>query len=159
MIVATPTFNAVICTFSPLPVTVATAGFEDIQITLLLEALDGETVAMRLSLFPSVIASEALFSITPVTFTVLGCALTVTLQVAVDVLPSLVAVAVIVAVPALDPVTCTLSPLPVTVAILEFDDAHATLAPDGETVAVRLLLPPAVTEMAVGFSEIVGGTI
>jgi hypothetical protein len=67
--VVEPAFTAV--TF-PLPSTVATPVSEDFQLTALLVALSGDTVAVKVSEPPSTRFNEDLFKDTPVTDTVVG---------------------------------------------------------------------------------------
>lgn len=137
VMVAVPALTAV--TF-PEVLTVATDVFEDFQLTFLFVAVNGETVAVRVSDAPSVRVNVDLFRLTPVTETV--AALTVTVQLAVFV-PSSV-VTVIVAVPALTAVTL---PVLLTVATDVFDDLQLTflfVAVDGATVAVSVSDVPSV---------------
>ena len=124
--VATPAFTAVTL---PSPSTVATSVLSELHATFRLSALSGFTVAVSVSVSPSVNVSSALSRVTSVTFTAL--AFTVTAQ--VPDLPS--AVAVTVAVPGLRPWTV---PALSTVATLRSDDDHATALSDaasGETLA------------------------
>jgi hypothetical protein len=78
------------------PDTVATAGALVLHDTFLFVALEGATVAVKVSVLPTVIVVDDLFKVTPVTETV--PTVTVTEQVAV-LLPSCV-VTVIIALPA-----------------------------------------------------------
>ena len=93
VMVAVPAARAVT---TPELLTVATVVLLELQVTFLFVAVLGLTVAVKLSVPPTVNAALFLFSVTPVTGTV--AAVTVTTQVAV-LLPSTV-VTVMVAVPA-----------------------------------------------------------
>ena len=128
VIVAVPAFFAVT---TPSEDTVATVMLFDDQVTDLLEAFDGFTVAVSAWVSPSVRVRDVLSSVTPVTG--MTGALTVTVQVAV--LPPSV-VTVIVAVPAFFAVT-TPEEDTVATAVL-FDDQVTDLSEafDGLTVAV-----------------------
>ena len=143
--------------------TVATLSSDDFQLTALLVALSGATVAVSVSDSPSTRLRVFLFRVTPVTATVL--AVTVTEQVAV-LLPSAV-VTVMVVFPALTAVTLPSA----TVATLSSDDFQLTallVALSGATVAVRvsdapsrrlsvvLLSETPVTAILVGFGCSVG---
>ena len=142
-IVAVPTPFAVTV---PLD-TVATEVLELLHVTVLSVAFVGATVAVRVSEVPFTRLKVVLFKVTPVTATLL----TVTVQVAVTPLPSW-AVAVIVAVPALTPVT---TPLELTVAtdVLELDQVTAlSAALLGVTVAVKVVVAPTLMLAVVLFS-------
>ena len=135
VIVAVPAFTAVTL---PLESTVATDVFDELQLTVLSVALDGLTVAVSVTLSPSVRLRLLLSSVTPSTATVFAA--TVTEQVA-DFPPAL---AVIVAVPAFTAVTF---PLESTVATDVFDELQLTVlsvALSGFTVAFRLADSPSV---------------
>ena len=126
VITASPAFTAVTL---PAPSTVATSVLSELHFTFLLSALSGLTVAVSVSVSPSVNVSSALSRVTSVT--PIALAFTVTAQ--VPDLPS--AVAVTVAVPGLRPWTV---PALSTVATLRSDDDHATALSDaasGETLA------------------------
>ena len=143
VIVAVPTPFAVTV---PLD-TVATEVLELLHVTVLSVAFVGATVAVRVSEVPFTRLKVVLFKVTPVTATLL----TVTVQVAVTPLPSW-AVAVIVAVPALTPVT---TPLELTVAtdVLELDQVTAlSAALLGVTVAVKVVVAPTLMLAVVLFS-------
>ena len=123
---ASPAFTAVTL---PAPSTVATSVLSELHVTFLLSALSGLTVAVSVSVSPSVRVSSVLSRVTSVT--PIALAFTVTAQ--VPDLPS--AVAVTVAVPGLRPWTV---PALSTVATLRSDDDHATALSDaasGETLA------------------------
>lgn len=147
-----PTFFAVT---SPLEVTEATDVLPTVQITSLLVAFDGETVATKDAVLPTWRVNEEVFRDTPVTETVE--AFTVTEQVAV--LPPSVVLAVIVAVPAFFAVT---SPSEDTVATEVLLDVHVTSlldALEGLTVAVNHVVSPTVMERLEGESvTLVTGT-
>jgi hypothetical protein len=114
--------------------TVATAVLLDDQITDLSVALEGVTVAVSVSVFPSVKVNDVLFRLTPVTETTL--ALTVTEQVAF--LPPSLVVTVIVAVPAALAVTKPEEDTVATVVLLEDQVTDLFVAFDGETVATKV---------------------
>ena len=132
-----PTFTA--DTF-PFESTVATLELELDQVTFLLVAFEGVTVAVNLSVPPINRDSDVLFNDTPVTDIVLAC--TVTVQVAF-LLPSFV-VTVIEAVPAAFAVT---TPEDETVATVVLSDDQVTdlsVAFEGVTVAVNGYVSPSV---------------
>ena len=138
---ASPAFTAVTL---PSPPTVATSVLSELHVTFLLSALSGFTVAVSVSVSPSVRVSSVLSRVTSVTPTAL--AFTVTAQ--VPDLPS--AVAVTVAVPGLRPWTV---PALSTVATLRSDDDHATALSDaasGETLADSAADPPSIISIRDG---------
>ncbi len=147
-----PTFFAVT---SPLEVTEATDVLPTVQMTPLLVASEGETVATNVAVLPTCKVNEEEFRDTPVTETVE--AFTVTEQVAV--LPPSAVLAVIVAVPAFFAVT---SPSEDTVATEVLLDVHVTSlldALEGLTVAVNHVVSPTVMERLEGESvTLVTGT-
>jgi len=137
VMVAVPSATAVTVADRPLPDTDATELLLLDHVTFLLVALLGATVAVRLSVAPTVRLEEFLLRVTPVTDT--GIDVTVTAQVAV-LLPSWV-VTVMLAVPAATPTT--VPPLTCATAVLLLD--HVTfllVALLGAMVAVRLSVPP-----------------
>ena len=114
--------------------TVATDVLLEDQVTDLSVAFDGNTVAVKDSVSPTVRESDVLFKLTPVTGTV--AAFTVTVHVAV-LAPSVV-VTVIVADPA---AFAVMTPVEDTVATELLLDVHVTdlfVALVGETVAVKV---------------------
>ena len=120
--------------------TVATDVFEDDHVTALLVAFEGFTVAVSVVEPPTPTLAADLLSVTPVTAT--EPAVTVTVQDPYFPLPS-VAVALMVAVPALTPVT-TPDELTTATDVSEDDQATAGLeASEGLTVAVSVELFPA----------------
>jgi len=132
VIVAVPAATAVT---TPLVDTVAIPGLPLLHVTLLFAALEGATVAVRVSVLPTVRMADDLFRVTPLT----GTGLTVTVQVAV-LLPSAV-VTVTVAVPAVTAVTTP----PDTVATAGAPLLHVTfwlVALEGAIAAVKVSVPP-----------------
>ena len=122
----------------------ATSVLSELHATFRLSALSGFTVAVSVSVSPSVRVSSVLSRVTSVTFTAL--AFTVTAQ--VPDLPS--AVAVTVAVPGLRPWTV---PVLSTMATLRSDDDHATALSDaasGETLADSTADPPSMISIRDG---------
>ena len=118
----------------PVEETVATLGLLDVQVTDLLVAFDGLTVAVKVDVSPTVRVKDDLLSETPVTLIVV--VFTVIWQAEV-LLPSMV-VTVMVAVPA---AFAVIKPLDDTVATLVlFEDQVTALfvALEGETVAVSV---------------------
>jgi len=143
VIVAVPAATPVT---KPLLFTVATPVLLDDQVTALLVALDGETVAVSCCVDPEAIDAEVGLTVTPVTAT----ALTVIADVAV-LLPSLV-VTVIVALPAATAVT---RPVELTVAteVLLDDQVTAVLvALLGAMVAVSCCVAPVANVADVGLT-------
>ena len=141
MTTASPALTAVTL---PAPSTVATSVLSELHATFRLSALSGFTVAVSVSVSPSVNVSSALSRVTSVTFTAL--AFTVTAQ--VPDLPS--AVAVTVAVPGLMPWTV---PVLSTVATLRSDDDQLTTLSDaasGETLADSAADPPSMISIRDG---------
>jgi len=131
----------------PLASTVETEVLEDVQVTALLVAFVGLTVAVKVSVPPTVREVAFLFRVTPVTATV-GI-VTVTLQMAVF-NPSVV-VTVIVAVPA---ETAVIRPDELTVATAVLEDVQVTallVAFVGVTVAVKVSVAPTVSDVSVLF--------
>jgi hypothetical protein len=98
VMVAVPALTAVIVP----PDTVATVGALVLHVTFLFVALEGATVAVNVSILPTVIVVDDLFKDTPVTSTG-GGAVTVTVQAAV--LLPLAVVTVITALPTDTPIT------------------------------------------------------
>jgi hypothetical protein len=138
---ASPAFTAVTL---PAPSTVATSVLSELHVTFRLSALSGLTVAVSVSVSPSVRVSSVLSRVTSVTFTAL--AFTVTAQ--VPDLPS--AVAVTVAVPGLRPWTV---PVLSTVTTLRSDDDQLTTLSDaasGETLADSAADPPSMISIRDG---------
>ena len=133
--VASPTFTAVTL---PLASTVAISGLSDFHVTFWLVASSGRTVAVRVSLPPTRRLVSLLLSFTPVTL--ISLSLTVTLQVAV--LPPSSVVTVIVASPAFTPVTLPLASTEAIAALLDFHVTFLFAASLGDTVAVRVSVPP-----------------
>ena len=131
VIVAVPAFFAVT---TPEVETVATVVLLEDQVTFLFVALDGDTVAVSVCVWPSTKVRLVWFKLTPVTGTV--AALTVTEQVAF-LLPSSV-VTVIVAVPAFFAVTTPEVETVATVVLLEDQVTFLFVALEGDTVAVRV---------------------
>ena len=140
MIVALPAFNAVTLPFD----TEATDELLDDQVTFLLVALSGFTVAVRVSSSPSVRVADDLSRVTPVTGYTL--ALTVTSQVAV--LPPSSVFTVIVALPAFNAVT-----LPSTTdtidKLLLLQITVLFSASLGEIVATKVAVSPSVNSIDV----------
>jgi hypothetical protein len=114
--------------------TVATEVLLDDHVTDLLVALEGVTVAISVSVFPSVKVNDVLFRLTPVTE--ITFSLTVTEQVAF--LPPSFVVTVIVAVPAALAVTKPEEDTVTTVVLLEDQVTDLFVAFDGETVATKV---------------------
>lgn len=130
----------------PLLLTVATDVLLLDQVTLLLLALPGDTVAVSCSVFPFAMVVEDLFRLTPVTETV-----TDTVQVAVN--PPSAVVTVMVALPAPTAVT---RPLLLTVATAVLLLLHVTdllVASEGATVAVSCSVLPLVRDVEDLLSE------
>ena len=125
MIVAVPAAFAVT---TPEEETVATDVLLEDQVTDLSVAFEGVTVAVRVCVSPTVIESDVLLRLTPVTATVWAC--TVTAQVAF--FPPSFVVTVIVAVPA----------------------AFAVRTPEEDTVATDVLLEDQVTDLSVAFEGV-----
>ena len=128
----------------PEEVTVATDESEEYQVTDLLLAVEGDTVAVSVSLLPTSRDRRVLFRLTPLTAVV-----TVTLQVA-DLLPSS-DLTVMAEVPF--PTAVTL-PEDVTDATEELEDDQITdlsLAVEGDTVAVSVSLWPTSRDKVVLF--------
>ena len=122
--------------------TVATDVLLEDHVTFLFVAFDGDIVAAKVSVLPTVMDKELLFRVTPVTATV--AAVTVTLQVAV--LDPSTVFTVIVAVPVAFAVT---TPEEETVATDVLLDDHVTflfVAFDGETVAINVSESPTVSD-------------
>ena len=137
---AVPTLRAV-----TLPLlTVAIDSSELFQLTFLFVALEGETVAVNVSLSPSVRVMLVLSRLT--LSTLYTFAFTVTWQVAV--LPPSSVVTVIVAVPALRAVTCPLLTVATDSSEL-FQLTFLFVALAGYTVAVNVWLSPSVRVMLV----------
>jgi hypothetical protein len=126
------------------PDTLATALLLLLHDTFLLVALEGETVALRVSLAPTVIDRLDRLRLTPVTATVLLPPVTVTEQVAV-LLPSVV-VTVTVAVPADIPITSPVDDTEATTELLLLHNTTLFAASAGATVAVKVSMPPTVRE-------------
>ena len=137
VIVAVPAFFAVT---TPSEDTVATVVLFDDQVTDLLEAFDGFTVAVSAWVSPSVKVSKVLSSITLVTRTI--GAFTVPVQVAV--LPPSVVVTVITAVPAFRAVTTPVEETDATFKLFEDQVRDGSVASDGLTVAVSVSVSPSV---------------
>ena len=138
----------------PLLSTVATPVLEDFQVTFLLAALEGDTVAVSWVAPLTFTVAEVLFSDTPVTATV--AAVTVTEQVADT---PLAAVAVILAVPAFKPVT---TPEAFTVAMSDAEVVQVnvvTVASEGSklTLLPRSSVFPVATESAEGRTTLLTG--
>jgi len=136
VIVAVPAATAVT---TPLVDTAAVAVLLLLHVTFLFAALEGATVAVRVSVLPTVRMADDLLRVTPLT----GTGLTVTVQAAV-LLPSAV-VTVIVAVPAATAVT---TPPAVTVATVGAPLLHVTfwlVALEGVIVALRVSVLPTIT--------------
>ena len=132
VIVAVPAATAVT---TPLVDTVAIPGLPLLHVTFLFVALEGATVAVRVSVLPMLRLVFVLFKVTPVTATLL----TVTVQVAV-LLPSSV-VTVIVAVPAATAVTTPPDTVATDVLLLiQLTVLFAAL--EGATAAVRVSVLP-----------------
>ena len=132
VMVAVPAATAVTTPFS----TVATVASEVVQVTVLSVASAGVTVAVRVTVSPSVRAAVVWLRAIPDTATTFLA--TVTTQVAV-LSPAL---AVMVAVPTATAVTL---PEASTVATAVFEELHVTVlsaASSGVTVAVRVTVPP-----------------
>ncbi len=135
VMVAEPTDLAVT---TPEVETVATEVLLEDQVTALLVALEGETVAVRVAVLPSSRLNEVLSNDTPVTATV--AALTVTVQVAFFA-PSSVA-QVMVAEPAALAVTTPEVETVATDVLLEDQVTPLLVALEGKTVAVRVAVLP-----------------
>jgi hypothetical protein len=130
----------------PSDVTVATDLLLVVHFTFLLFALEGPTVAVSVAVFLASIVSVVLFSFTLVT----GC-LTVTVQAAFFPLPS-AAVAVIVAVPFLTPLTAPVEETVATELLLVVHFTFLLSALEGPTVAVSVAVAPLLTVRDVLFS-------
>jgi hypothetical protein len=126
------------------PDTLATVLLLLLHDTFLFVALEGETVALRVSLAPTVNERLVLLRLTPVTATVLLPPVTVTEQVAV-ILPSVV-VTVTVALPADIPITSPVDETEATEELLLLHKRTLLLASDGETVAVKVSKVPTARE-------------
>jgi len=155
VLTVTTVVPTILAVTSPLEVTEATDVLPTVQMTPLLVASEGETVATKDAVLPTWRVNEEVFRDTPVTETVE--AFTVTEQVAV--LPPSAVLAVIVAVPAFLAVT---SPSEDTVATEVLFDDHVTSlldALEGLTVAVNHVVSPSVMERLEGESvTLVTGT-
>jgi hypothetical protein len=114
--------------------------------TFLLVALEGETLALRVSLPPTVNDRLDLLRLTPVMETALPPPVTVTALVAV-LLPSVV-VTVMVAIPADIPITSPVEDTEATAELLLLHKRTLLLASDGETVAVKVSMPPTARDSA-----------
>jgi hypothetical protein len=136
VMVALPTDTPVTAPFD----IVATALLLLFHVTFLLVALEGATVAIKVSEAPSIMVVDVLFKDTPVTAT--GAALTVTAQVAV-LFPSSV-VTVIVALPADTPETMPLNDTEATVLLLLLHITFLLVALEGSIVATKVSDPPTV---------------
>ena len=139
VIVALPAAFAVT---TPEVETVATDVLLEDQVTVLFVAFEGDTVAVRVCVSPTLIDSDVLFKLTLVTETV--AAVTVTLHVAV-LLPSLV-LTVIVALPAAFAVTTPEVETVATDVLLEDQVTVLFVAFEGDTVAVRVCVSPTVID-------------
>jgi hypothetical protein len=115
--------------------------------TFLLVALEGETVALRVSLAPTVNERLVLLRLTPVTPTILLPPVTETEQLAV-LLPSVV-VTVMVALPADIPITSPVDDTEATAELLLLHNTTLFAASDGEMVAVKVSIPPMARESVV----------
>jgi hypothetical protein len=136
-------FPADMAVTKPLWFTVATVVLPLLHVTFLFVALEGVMVAVNVSELPTVSEVDVLFRDTPVTATVLLPLVTLTEQVAV-LLPSKV-VTVIVAFPAETALTVPPDTL-ATALLLLLHDTFLFVALEGETVALRVSLPPTVSE-------------
>jgi hypothetical protein len=149
---AVPEDTAVTVPFNPLADTVAIEGALLLHDTLLLVALDGVMVAVKVSELPIVIVVDDLFKVTPVTATLPPPPpVTVTVQVAV-LWPSTV-VTVITALPA---DTALTKPLWDTVATAALPLLHITflfVALDGAMMAVKVSELPTVIVVEVLFRD------
>ena len=153
VIVADPAAFAVT---TPEEETVATDVLLEDQVTDLSVAFDGDTVAVNAWVSPTVIVSDVLFKLIPVTGTV--AAFTVTEHVAV-LKPSFV-VTVIVVVPTALAVTTPEDDTVATDALLEDQVTDLSVAFDGVTVAVNAWVSPTVIVSDVLFKLIpVTGTV
>jgi hypothetical protein len=142
VIVALP---GVLAVTTPEDETVATAVLLEDQVTDLSVALKGVTVAVSVSVFPSVKVKDVLFRLTPVTETAFS--LTVTEQVAF--LPPSLVVTVIVAVPAALAVTKPAEDTVATVVLLEDQVTDLSVALEGVTVADSVWVSPTVMDRLV----------
>jgi hypothetical protein len=122
------------------PDTVAIAVLLLLHVTFLFVALAGATVAVSVSVLPTVMLVVVLFKVMPVTGTL--AAVTVTVQVAV-LLPSAV-VTVMVALPADTAVTTPLNDTIATALLLLLHDTFLLVAFAGLTVAINVSVPPTV---------------
>jgi hypothetical protein len=113
--------------------------------TFLLVALEGKTLALSVSLPPTVNDILDLLRLTPVTEMAL-LPVTVTEQVAV-LLPSVV-ITVTVALPADIPITSPVDDTEATAELLLLHNTTLFAASDGETVAVKVSMPPTAIESA-----------
>ena len=145
VIVAVPSLTAVIFP----PSTVATAGSDDDQLTVLSVASSGLTVAVIVSDSPSVSVSSDLDSVTELTSTVF--ATTVTAHEAVN--PPSTDFTVIEVDPALRAVTLPLLTVATDLSLLS-QVTDWLSAFEGETVAVKSAESPSVNESEVGFTVI-----
>jgi len=120
---------------TPELLTDATAGLEECHVTFLLDASEGWTVAVRVTISPAFTLAEEGFTETPVT----GIEDTMTCEAAAS---PFVVVAVITVVPEETAVTC---PEELTVATSVLPELHVTLGYEafaGSTVAVSCCVPP-----------------
>ena len=146
VIVASPTATAVTL---PLASTVATASFDDFQVTDLLVVVAGATVALRVNVSVALSVADVLSN----EIEDASVFATVILQVA-DLLEPSAVVAVIIASPTATAVTL---PLVSTVAIASFEDFHVTVlfvAVSGSTVAVSVVVPSTLSDASVTLSVI-----
>ncbi len=130
----------------PVELTVATAVLLEVQVTFLLDAFDGDTVAVSCCVWFAKIDAVVGLTVTPVVAT------TVTVMAEVAVFPPSCVVTVIVAVPAAMPLT---SPEELTVATEALLDDHVTfllVAFAGATVAVSWVLLFTATLAVVGLT-------
>lgn len=143
VIVAEPPATAVTLPFAS---TVATASLLLFQVTVLSVALEGDTVAVRVSVAPFVKDSVCLFKVTLDT----SIALTETVHCAV--LPPSSVVTVIVAVPTPCAVTCPLASTDATDVLLLLQETFLLPALSGLTVATSVSVCPGSKESSVLFS-------
>lgn len=131
---------------SPDVLTVAAPVFDDVQVTLLFVAFEGNTVAVSCWVFPLTILAEAGVTLTPVT----GTVVVVTVIVLVAVKPPSAVRTVITDDPVARPVT---RPAVLTVATDVLPDVHVTdllVALAGATVAVSCRVPSTAIDALVG---------
>ena len=151
VITAVPSDTAVI--FPPL--TVATPASLELHITVLLEAVAGSTVAVTVSVSPSVRVMDFLFNVTEVGLIILGFSDTLTLTVVVS---PLTVLAVITAEPF--PTAVIFPPLTVaTVLSLVVHETVLFVASLGATVAVIVSELPSKSEIEVLFNVMLVGLI